>query len=120
MTIKEYLEKMPNEVIIYPDPILLKKTEEITDLEPWEKITTNMFEVMHKYNGCGLAAPQVGLSYSCFILNVKKPMIVINPQIIEIGSRLKEEFEGCLSLPDQKFNVTRPCKIKVKWIDLEG
>jgi peptide deformylase len=113
----------PSGVVIYDptkDSILTKEAKEVDDLNHWEKIIPIMFDIMHKHNGCGLAAPQVGLSYRVFILNVTKPMVFINPIIIDYGKDLKEEIEGCLSIPGKNYKILRPIKIKVKWTRLDG
>jgi len=120
MTPQEFLASPPEKLVLYPDPVLTAATREVTDLEPWKQIAPIMFDLMVKHRGCGLAAPQVGLSYSVFVLNVTKPMVVINPVIVEANKGVWEETEGCLSLPGQKFKIVRPRRIKARWIDLEG
>ena len=47
-----------------------------------------MFDLMKKFKGCGLAAPQVGLSYRMFVLHITKPIVIINPELLEVGDRL--------------------------------
>lgn len=108
------------QLVLYPDPILLNVSRKVEDLEPWAKLVPVMFDLMNKYNGCGLAAPQIGISYAVFVLNVTRPMAVINPVIVSQGDRMWEEIEGCLSLPGQKFKVIRPRKIKARWLDVDG
>ena len=113
----------PTGIVIYnpldTDSVLLKEAAEVDDLNPWEKIVPIMFDIMKKNKGCGLAAPQLGLSYRVFILNVTKPMVFIDPKVLEVGKSLKEDVEGCLSIPGKNFNVIRPTKIKVEWTRLE-
>lgn len=119
----KFIESPPYNVVIYnpldKDSVLLKKAKEVDDLRPWEKIIPIMFDIMYRNSGCGLAAPQIGLSYRVFILNVTKPMIFINPKIIDCGKDLKMEEEGCLSIPGKKYQIIRPIKIKVEWTRLE-
>jgi peptide deformylase len=114
-----FLENPPTKLVLYPDPVLLQKCAEITDLEPWAKIAPIMFALMKENSGCGLAAPQVGLPYSMFVL-LTQSLVVINPKIISVGDRLWEMSEGCLSIPGKKFNIVRPQKVKAKWTNLEG
>jgi peptide deformylase len=113
--------RLSEKILLFPDPVLLQKCAEITDLEPWKEIATQMFAMMRANAGCGLAAPQVGLSYAMFVLNTAQPLVIINPRILEIGKGLWTEWEGCLSLPaGQRFQVVRPRKVKVRWLNLEG
>ena len=121
--LQKFIESPPSKVVIYDptqDSILIRETKKVDDLNPWEKIIPIMFDIMKSHNGCGLAAPQVGLSYRVFILNVTKPMIFINPKIIECGKDLKEDVEGCLSIPGKNYKILRPIKIKVEWTRLDG
>ena len=65
-------------------------------------------------SGIGLAANQIGINKRVCVVNVKEPLVLINPQIIE---RSEKEFifpEGCLSFPDKKVRTKRNVSIKVK------
>ena len=86
-----------------------------------ENRVDEMVELMRKANGVGLAANQVDIAKRFFVLevegNVKK---VINPEILESGEEMAEFEEGCLSIPGVFKKVTRPEKIKVKYLDENG
>ena len=85
-----------------------------------------MLECMYKNNGIGLAAPQVGILKRLVVVdcsdksNVKKPLKLINPEIIKLSSEILEFEEGCLSLPTQYAKVKRPAEITVKFQNIEG
>jgi peptide deformylase len=71
----------------------------------------DMFELMRKHNGIGLAAPQVGLPYRLFITGWGE--IFINPKIIEMSSQQIDCTEGCLSIPGEQYKVWRHIWIKM-------
>jgi peptide deformylase len=80
---------------------------------------------MKKAYGIGLAANQVGENKSLFIVDISeiegfeetKPMVFINPEIIEFSDEKTIYEEGCLSIPDVRSEVGRPVKIKIKYLD---
>ena len=84
-----------------------------------------MFETMYKAPGIGLAAPQVGVSERLIVLDVadgeeRRPMVLVNPEIVwRSGERATAE-EGCLSLPGQFADVTRPQAVKVRYLTEHG
>lgn len=119
---------------LYGSPVLKKKAEPIKDLDD-NKVSTimSMFETMKRANGIGLAANQVGLTDALVVIdlsdikeemneelgldtNLKKPLIMINPKIIDSWDEISFE-EGCLSVPDLRAEVSRPEVIKVTYRD---
>ena len=100
------------------DEILTMTAKEVTELTP--KITElidDMFETMYAANGCGLAAPQVGIRKRIVVIDCgDQPLVLINPEILETsGSQTGNE--GCLSVPGKVGIVTRPNYAKVKALD---
>ena len=94
-----------------------------------QKLIDDMIETMLEYRGVGLAAPQVHESVRLFIVDLDhgeaeaeepEPIVVINPEIITVGSDLDEDWEGCLSIPDIRGRVPRTRAIKVSAIDRRG
>jgi len=66
-----------------------------------------LHELRESKNGIGLAANQIGINKRVCVINVKEPLVLINPKIVE---KSKEQFvfpEGCLSFPDSKIKTTR-------------
>ncbi len=83
-------------------------------------LVKDMFETMYKNNGCGLAAPQVGVNRRLFVIDIgDNPMVFINPEILSHSGKDTCE-EGCLSLPGLRENVTRAKKIVGRATDLDG
>lgn len=117
---------MIREIVKYPDPILQRPTEKITEFnDELRQLADDMFESMYKAAGIGLAAPQIGLSKRITVIdlsNKENPadkIILINPEIVEKEGRQYAE-EGCLSLPDIREKVSRAAKVKVRAQDLQG
>ena len=111
-------------------PVLLKKTNEISNLNDinLKQIIYDMSETMIDANGIGLAAPQVHLSHRLFIYRNPdieeeekiKVSVLINPQIEKISDETDDDWEGCLSIPGMSGLVRRSKKIKYSGIDLKG
>ena len=109
-------------------PVLLKKTNEISNLNDIDlkKIIYDMSETMIDANGIGLAAPQVHLSHRLFIYRNPeieeeekiKVSVLINPKIENISNETEDDWEGCLSIPGMSGLVRRSKKIKYSAIDL--
>jgi peptide deformylase len=117
---------MIREIVTYPDPILQRPTEKITEFDDdLRTLAADMFESMYKAIGIGLAAPQIGVSKRITVIdlsnqkNPKDKIVLINPEIVHKEGRQVEE-EGCLSLPDIRDKVTRAAKVKVRAQNLEG
>ena len=79
-------------------------------------IIGQMFVLMRRAQGIGLAAPQVGISQRFFIIEIEKnrPLVFINPEIISTGADLNIHEEGCLSLPKLYAKVQRPASVRIQ------
>jgi peptide deformylase len=117
---------MIREIVKYPDPILQRPTEKVTEFnDELRTLADDMFESMYKAIGIGLAAPQIGVGKRITVIdlsnqkNPKEKIVLVNPEIIHKEGKQVEE-EGCLSLPDIRDKVSRAMKVKVKAQDLEG
>jgi len=105
------------------DEILKKKSREVEVID--EKIQTlidDMIETMHKYNGVGLAAVQVGILKRIIVIDLyddKGPIVMINPVIIKTKGE-QEMDEGCLSFPNQFAKVIRPQEVVAEYMTREG
>ena len=119
---------MIRQILIYPDPRLkkiCKPVEEIND--KLRDLADDMLETMYKAAGIGLAAPQIGelirvLVMDCEKDNIseKKSFIMFNPEIINSSEEINVYEEGCLSIPDQFAEISRPKEVEVRWIDRNG
>ncbi len=108
------------------DPILRRKTEPILVFdESLKSFVKSMIKSMHKQDGIGLAAPQIGHLKKVLVVDISgieedaKPKVFINPEIIHASGESVVE-EGCLSIPDVREDVERPEEIKLKYFDESG
>ena len=93
-------------------PVSIKEGEEIG--------VRLLHELRESENGIGLAANQIGIDKRVCVINVKEPLVLINPKIVE---KSKEQFvfpEGCLSFPDSKVKTQRHQDIVVEADNHEG
>jgi peptide deformylase len=96
-----------------------KDTDLVRDLIP------RMFATMYKAPGIGLAAPQIGHGLRLVVVDLlpddkPQPYGLINPEVVTISEDLATREEGCLSLPNQFADVTRPAKVKIRYLDISG
>ncbi len=115
-------------VTLFGDKILRKKASEVKEIDMETiKLITDMFETMHNARGIGLAANQVGADKSIFLVDIsemegeedKKPMVIINPKIINSSDEIITMEEGCLSVPDIRGDVLRPGSITLQYQDTD-
>lgn len=94
--------------------------EEIND--EFRAFIDDMFETMIGANGCGLAAPQVGVAKRFFVLIADDDVrrVFINPQILKTSAELESYEEGCLSIPGFSENISRPASVSVTALDQNG
>ena len=100
------------------DEILKKKSREVEKIdEKTQELIQDMIETMHKLNGVGLAAVQVGVLKRIVVIDIYeegvKPYILINPEIIKTKGEQTVE-EGCLSFPNKFAKIIRPKEVVVK------
>ena len=114
------------EILQAPHPLLKKKAKPVTRVdEALRRLAADMFETMYKAPGIGLAAPQVGFSERLIVLDVadgeeRRPLTLVNPEIVWRSSDRATAEEGCLSLPGHFADVTRPQAVKVRYLTGEG
>jgi peptide deformylase len=84
-----------------------------------------MFATMYQAPGIGLAAPQVGIGLRFAVVDLMPddkpaPIALINPEVIARSEEQATREEGCLSLPGQYADVTRPARVAVRYTDADG
>jgi len=88
------------------NPLIKKKLREVT-VEEGLAIATKLFQILNKRgDGIGLAANQVGIDAQVAVVNVIKPLVLINPKIISKDNEI-DYYEGCLSYPGQGVSTKR-------------
>ena len=102
------------EIVKEPDPILRKQSNEVKNVdESLQRLMDNMLETMYRAPGIGLAANQVGIDAQVAVVNVREPLILINPKYIEKGNEIPY-FEGCLSFQGKGINTKRYDSVVIK------
>ena len=114
-------------ILTLPDPILRKTSEPVEKIDKKVKnLMDDMLETMYAAPGIGLAAVQIGILKRIIVIDLskegekKKPIFIVNPEIISQSSDLVSYEEGCLSIPNQFAEVERPNTCKIKFLDYEG
>ncbi len=99
---------------------------DLNDKEGLTKLVNDMWETLAAADGCGLAAPQVGINQNVVIVDGRElsdtydylkdfTRVMINPVVLEESESVCSYSEGCLSVPGIYADVTRPSKIKVEY-----
>ena len=119
-------------IILSPDLALRQKSEEITldELPKMAKIAEKMAKLMYKFEGCGLAAPQVGVAKRMIVIDTtlpvegeerpQDPIFLLNPKITKLGDEMEYGPEGCLSIPGITVDIDRALYIELEAMDIDG
>ena len=115
------------EILTEPNEILRKKSLLVDQVDgDIQKLMDDMLETMYLAPGIGLAAIQVGVPKRVIVLDIarkdepKNPMCFINPEIITKSKDSLAYEEGCLSVPGQFAEITRPSNCYIKYLDYYG
>ncbi len=112
------------ELVLYPDPLLLRPTEKVDQVtDEIRALIPRMIESMNEFRGLGLAANQIGLSIHLALVSATGEdddiRVAINPEVVEDDGAFAME-EGCLSFPGLTGLITRPERVKVRYMNLDG
>ena len=114
-------------ILIAPHPSLRAVARAVgpADTDLVRALLPRMFATMYRAPGIGLAAPQVGTLLRVAVVdlapnNVRAPVALINPVVVAASDELATREEGCLSLPRQFADVTRPARVRVRYWDQTG
>jgi peptide deformylase len=119
---------MKRPILIHPDPRLKKVCPPVSEVtDEVRALADDMLETMYDAPGIGLAAPQVGVLTRLIVLDCVKeegeaprPIVMINPEVVAVSDEVNTYEEGCLSIPDQYAEVTRPAEVELRWTDVDG
>jgi len=114
-------------ILTEPDPFLRQKSINVDEVNDEIRLLMNdMVETMYDAPGIGLAAIQVGIPKRVIVIDLSKkdekknPLYFVNPVILKKSEKDASYEEGCLSVPNQFAEISRPDKCKVKYLDYEG
>lgn len=113
-------------VLKYGTPSLREPSKEVHKVSAKIKeLVKDLLDTMYTQNGVGLAAPQIGVNYRVFVIDVStgdeplKPMVFINPKFIKKSGAFESD-EGCLSFPEVFTKVRRYKNVTIKALDGKG
>ena len=114
-------------IVRSPNPILNTVCEpcELDD-KSLRKLARQMAKAMYKNDGCGLAAPQLGVTKRLVVVDCdqedgeQNPLVLVNPVLVETQGDPVVEGEGCLSCPGISVPIARPPFARVRYFDLDG
>lgn len=114
-------------VLKHPDPRLrIPSTPVDTIDDSLQKLMDDMYDTMMHEDGCGLAAPQVGVHKRLIVIDFSyrdpqlKPIFMINPEILWKSEETMMLNEGCLSVNEGNAAVKRSSKVRVRYLDRQG
>ena len=115
------------DILIAPHKSLKLKARPVVDadMDRVRDIVPRMLATMYKAPGIGLAAPQVDLALRLAVIDLqpkeqRQPFAMINPEVLRVSEEWATREEGCLSLPNQFAEVSRPAAVRVGFLDLDG
>ena len=119
-------------IIEIPDPRLREVSAPVGAIDDEVRtLVADMFETMYAASGIGLAAIQIAVPRRVVVIDlqepeveggegVRNPIAFINPEIVSASDELQTYNEGCLSIPEQYGEITRPAAIRARWLDETG
>ena len=113
-------------ILKYGDSTLQQKASDVPAITPdIERLIDDMIDTMYAAPGVGLAAPQIGVPFRIFVIDVsvgrdpESLIIMVNPEFVSRDGMQLEE-EGCLSVPSFNATVVRPARAVVTGLDRTG
>ncbi|AZQ69328.1 peptide deformylase [Silicimonas algicola] len=116
------------DILIHPDPRLKTVADPVEAIDDAvRRLSEDMLETMYHAPGIGLAAPQLGVMKRLLVMDCEKdetappqPMVLLNPRVTWASEEINVYEEGCLSIPEQYGEVSRPAEVDVAWVGLDG
>lgn len=117
------------DIITVPDAVLKEKAKAVETVDANLRAQLDkMLATMYKAPGIGLAANQVGMLNRVLVMDIayrdnpetRRPIFMINPEIIWTSDEPSVWEEGCLSIPGHYADVERPQAVRVKFINYNG
>ncbi len=122
------MNPMKRNILLHPDPRLKKVASPVADItDDLRQLADDMLATMYEAPGIGLAAPQVGVLQRLVVMDCIKekgeaprPLVMFNPEVVAASDETSVYEEGCLSIPEQFADVTRPSEVEVRWMTRDG
>jgi peptide deformylase len=124
----DYLARMSiRPIVVLPDPVLRRPSETVGAVTPEIRaLADDMLETMYDAPGIGLAAVQIGVLKRLVTVDLarkdeeRRPLVLVDPQIVWCSPEISAYEEGCLSIPDYYEEVERPARVRVRFRDRDG
>ncbi len=114
-------------LVILPDPRLRQKCEPVAAItDDVRELARDMLDTMYDAPGVGLAAIQIGVAQRVVTMDVSKveterrPLVLVNPEIVWASEERRVYEEGCLSIPEYYEEVERPDRVRFRYMNLDG
>ena len=114
-------------ILIHPDPRLRKPAARVEAVDDEIRaLAGDMLATMYEAPGIGLAATQLGVMRQVFVMDCAgkdepaQPTVLVNPEILWRSEETETNEEGCLSIPEVYEDVTRPARVRLRWMGLDG
>ncbi len=114
-------------ILTEPDPFLRQKSTSVEKVDDdIRSLMDDMLETMYNAPGIGLAAIQIGVPKRVIVIDLSKdgekknPLYFINPEIQTKSKNNASYEEGCLSVPNQFAEISRPDTCRVKFLNYDG
>ncbi len=116
-------------ILITPHGALRTKARPVTsaDAAQVSRLVPRLFATMYRAPGIGLAAPQVGVGLRLAVVDLQAEdpslpgaLTLINPEVVAASEEWVTREEGCLSVPGQYADVSRPAQVRIRYQDQDG
>ena len=114
-------------LVLLPDPRLRLVSEPVAEVtDEVRALAEDMLDTMYDAPGVGLAAVQIGVPKRIVTIDTskseteRKPLVLINPEVVWASEEKRVYEEGCLSIPEYYEEVERPDRVRVRYRDLDG
>ena len=113
------------DILRYPDPRLHKVAQSVAAVDDRiRRLVDDMLETMYAAEGVGLAATQVDVHERVIVIDTSEahdePIVLINPELIEMSEEMTLVDEGCLSVPEVYDKVPRHARVRVRALGRSG
>jgi peptide deformylase len=113
------------DILRYPDPRLHTVAKPVAGVDDRiRRLVDDMLESMYAAEGVGLAATQVDVHERVIVIDTSeardRPLVLINPELVEASDERVVTDEGCLSVPEIFDKVTRHARVRVRALDRNG
>ena len=114
-------------ILCLPDPRLRAVSQNVGAVDDSVRaLMDDMLETMYDAPGIGLAAIQIGVAKRVIVIDLAKkdeepaPMFIADPEILERSDDQSIYEEGCLSVPEYYEEVSRPARVRVRFLDRDN